>query len=114
MVTIGVDPHKQTHTELRLICSAVSSTARPHPLGVTDSAPLLAWAKSLDSERVWVIEDCRHVSGALERFLLDFGEAVVRLSPALMAGARRSVRERREVRSDRRARGRAGSAARRD
>jgi transposase len=55
---------------------------------------LLAWAKSLDRERVWVIEDCRHVSGGLERFLLDFGETVIRLPPALMAGARQSVRER--------------------
>jgi transposase len=42
---------------------------------------------------VWVIEDVRHVSG-LERFLLDHGETVARLSPRLMAGARRGVRER--------------------
>jgi transposase len=41
-----------------------------------------------------VIEDCRHVSGPSERFLLDHGEAVVRLRPRLMADARRGVRER--------------------
>jgi hypothetical protein len=28
-------------------------------------------------DRVWVIEDVRHVSGSLERFLLDRGETVV-------------------------------------
>jgi transposase len=43
---------------------------------------------------VWVIEDCRHVSGRFERFLLDHGESVVRLPPRLMADARRGVRER--------------------
>jgi transposase len=40
------------------------------------------------------IEDCRHVSGALERFLLASSERVVRATPRLMAGARRQVRER--------------------
>jgi transposase len=34
------------------------------------------------------------VSGALERFLLRRGERVVRVAPKLMAGARRSARER--------------------
>jgi transposase len=51
-------------------------------------------APKLDSERVWVIEDVRHVSGSLERFLIDRGETVVRLSPRLMANARQGVRER--------------------
>ena len=41
-----------------------------------------------------MIEDVRHVSGSLERFLLDRGETVVRLPPRLMADARRGVRER--------------------
>jgi transposase len=43
---------------------------------------------------VWAIEDCRHVSGALERFLLARGERVVRVPPKLMAGARGSARQR--------------------
>jgi transposase len=42
---------------------------------------------------VWAIEDCRHVSGKLERFLLARGERVVRVPPKLMAGRRRSLRE---------------------
>ncbi len=41
-----------------------------------------------------MIEDVRHVSGAVERFLIDRGEAVVRLPPRLMANARQDVRER--------------------
>jgi transposase len=55
---------------------------------------LLVWARGVDGERVWAIEDCRHVSGALERFLLVHGERVVRVPPKLMAGARSSSRER--------------------
>jgi transposase len=54
----------------------------------------LAWGRRLDSERVWAIEDCRHVCGALERFLVARGERVVRVAPKLMAGARQSARQR--------------------
>jgi len=42
---------------------------------------------------VWAIEDCRHASGALERFLLARGETVVRVAPKLSAGARGTARE---------------------
>jgi len=42
---------------------------------------------------VWAIEDCRHVSGRLERFLLARGERVIRIPPKLMAGARKNARE---------------------
>jgi transposase len=55
---------------------------------------LLRWARAIDPERVWAIEDCRHVSGAFERFLVARGERVVRVAPKHMAGARRSSRER--------------------
>jgi transposase len=41
---------------------------------------------------VFAIEDCRHVSGSLERFLIERGEKVVRVPPKMMAGARRSAR----------------------
>jgi transposase len=56
---------------------------------------LLTWARrhGADAERVWAIEDCRHVSGALERFLLARGEAVVRIAPKLTVNARKSARE---------------------
>src|SRR4051794_31199489 len=30
---------------------------------------MLAWARGLDAQRMWAIEDCRHVSGKLERSL---------------------------------------------
>ena len=55
---------------------------------------VLRWARGLGPDRVWALEDCRHVSGALERFLICRGERVVRVSTRLMAGTRRSSRER--------------------
>jgi len=39
------------------------------------------WAHALDGERVWALEDCRHVSGRLERLLVGQGERVVRVPP---------------------------------
>jgi transposase len=95
MVTIGVDPHKKTHSALAVDAVGAALDGRTEPAKRDGFAELLMWARGLrDGERVWVIEDCRHVSGPLERFLLDHGETVVRLPPGLMAGARQSVRER--------------------
>lgn len=54
----------------------------------------MRWARRLEGERAWAIEDCRNVSGKLERFLIARGEKVVRVPPKLMAGRRRSSRER--------------------
>ena len=95
MIVIGSDPHKRSYT-----CSAVvagtgelrsSETVRATAGG---HERLLAWARGVDGERVWAIEDCRHVSGKLERFLLARGERVVRVAPKLMAGRRRGSRQR--------------------
>jgi hypothetical protein len=49
-------------------------------------------------ERVWAIEDCRHVSGRLERCLIGQGERLVRVPPKLMGQSRRG--ERRPGKSD--------------
>jgi transposase len=95
MIVLGTDAHKRTHT-----CGAVSAvsgrklserTARARPDGFDE---LLVWARGVSPVRVWAIEDCRHVSGAFERFLVARGERVVRVAPKQMAGARRSERER--------------------
>ncbi len=94
MVTIGVDPHKQTHTAAAvndLGVEVASGTAPARPAG---NGQLLEWARALDEERVWAVEDVRNVSGSLERFLVDRGETVVRLAPQLMAGARQGSRSR--------------------
>ena len=94
MVTIGVDPHKQTHTAAAVDELGVEVAHRTVPARPAGNGQLLEWARALDSERVWAVEDVRNVSGSLERFLIDRGETVVRLAPQLMAGARRGVRTR--------------------
>jgi transposase len=94
MVTIGVDPHKRMHTAVATDELGRPQGERTEPALHDGFGELLLWARRLSDERVWVIEDCRHVSGPFERFLLDHGEAVVRLPPRLMADARQGVRER--------------------
>src|SRR5271165_2980335 len=95
MIVIGTDTHKQSHTAAALEEGTgrllAEQTVRAKRRSFDD---LLLWGRYLDSERVWAIEDCRHVSGALERFLLARGERVVRVAPKLTAGARDSARER--------------------
>jgi transposase len=93
MMVIGTDPHKRQHT-----CAAVEAATGELRSSETVGASgpgqeaLLAWGRGLGAGRVWAIEDCRHVSGRLERFLVARGERVVRVAPKLMAGQRRSSR----------------------
>ena len=93
MIVVGVDPHKQTHTAVA-VTSLVGELV--DELTVKARQPghqqLLRWARSLDGERLFALEDCRHVSGALERFLIEHGERVVRVPVKLMAGARKGAR----------------------
>jgi hypothetical protein len=82
MIVIGADTHKDTHTAVAVadgtgqLVDELTAPARK-----VGFAQHLDWARGLDSERVWAIEDCRHVSGALERFLVASGERVVRVPP---------------------------------
>src|SRR3954471_16624114 len=94
MIVIGADTHKDSHT-LAAVDAAIGQvladvTVRARRRSFED---LVRWARELGADRVWAIEDCRHVSGALERFLLARGEHVVRVPPKLMAGARSAARE---------------------
>ena len=95
MIVIGADTHKQSHT-VGAVGAATGRVLGDRTVKAKRRSfdDLLVWARGLGAERVWAIEDCRHVSGALERFLLRRGERVVRVAPKLMAGARRSARER--------------------
>ena len=60
----------------------------------TDTRPEDAQPAAFPDGRVWAVEDCRHVSGRLERALLGAGERCYRVPPKLMAGARRAARTR--------------------
>src|SRR3954452_6753332 len=96
MIVIGADTHKRSHT-VGAVDGAPGRVIRDLTVRARRRSfeDLLVWARGLgDGERVWAIEDCRHVSGALERVLLARGERVVRVAPKLMAGARRQGRTR--------------------
>ena len=54
----------------------------------------MAWARHLDPERLFAVEDGRHVSGHLERHLIGRGERAVRVPPRMMGEARRTDRVR--------------------
>jgi transposase len=95
MIVLGADAHKRSHT----IGAVVAATGqvlgdKTAAAGARGFGQLLIWARGLGRERVWALEDCRHVSGGFERFLIARGERVVRVSTRLMAGSRRSSRER--------------------
>jgi transposase len=95
MIVIGADTHKRSHT-LAAVREATGRVLGDRTLRARRASfqEMLVWARALAGERIWAIEDCRHVSGALERFLLAHGERVVRVAPKLLSGARRSARER--------------------
>jgi transposase len=93
MMVIGVDAHKATHTAAAVnrqtaeLLEQLTVDAREH-----GHQHLLDWARELDDDRVWAIEDARNLSGALERHLLGAGERVLRVPPKLMAMQRKSAR----------------------
>jgi transposase len=91
MIVIGLDVHKQSVTAV-----AVDEAGRPleEKLIVVGSDELLAWAARLDSERLWAVEDCRQLTGWLERQLLGVGEDLVRVPPKLTVPERRAGRTR--------------------
>jgi transposase len=95
MIVIGSDPHKSSHT-FAAVDAATGELLATLSVAATAAGAekALRWARGLDRERCWAIEDCRHVSGRLERGLVARGERTVRVAPRLMAGARRGARER--------------------
>lgn len=85
MIVVGIDPHMKTHTAVAvdaatgraLAETTVSCSDRGHD-------ELLAWVRTLDSQHFFAIEDCRHVSGRLERHLLGRGERIVGVDPVAL------------------------------
>ncbi len=96
---IGADTHKRTHA-LAAVQDATGVVAGGREIRADDAGHVAAlrWARGLGDERVWAIEDCRHVSRRLEQALVAAGERVVRVAPKLMGASRRS--ERRPGKSD--------------
>src|SRR5512133_2870527 len=95
MIVLGADAHKRSHS----IAAVAAATGEllgelTVAVGARGFDALLRWARGLDGERVWALEDGRHVSGSLERFVIGRGERVLRIPTQLSATARRSARQR--------------------
>jgi transposase len=94
MIVIGADTHKRNHTLVAV--DAETGRARGQlQIAASDAGSLeaLRFAASVDSERVWAIEDCRHVSARLEGALLAAGERVIRVPAAMTAQTRKASRQ---------------------
>jgi transposase len=94
MIVIGTDTHKGSHT-LAAVDEGTGRARGSREITADDAGHLAAvrWARGLDEERVWAIEDCRHVSRRLEKALLAAGERVVRVAPHRMGASRKGERE---------------------
>jgi transposase len=94
MIVIGVDTHKRSHT-LVALDAATGGVRGQLLIPASDAGTLdaLRFAAELDAERVWAVEDCRHVSGRLERGLVASGDPVVRVAPELTEASRRATRQ---------------------
>jgi transposase len=91
MIVIGADTHKHAHA----VDAGTGRVSGAREIKAEEPGHLAAvrWARGLDDERVWAIEDCRHVSRRLEQALIAAGERVVRVPPQRMGASRRAERE---------------------
>ncbi len=95
MIVLGTDMHKVSHTVAAIAATTGELVGeKTIQVGEAGFIAVFDWARSLGEDRVWALEDCRHVSGSFERFLIISGERVVRVATKLMADARRVARDR--------------------
>lgn len=92
MVVIGIDAHKRNHTAVAVDELGRKLAHTETGASQSDHLALVGWASRQAPERLWAIEDCRHLSRRLERDLLAAGERIVRVPPKLMAHARDGAR----------------------
>ncbi len=94
MIVIGADTHKGSHT-LAAVDDGTGKVRGSRQIKAEEPGHLAAvrWARELDEERVWAIEDCRSCSRRLEQALLAAGERVVRVPPNRMGASRKGERE---------------------
>src|SRR5438309_7935973 len=90
MIVIGVDVHKHSLTAVAVDELGRALAERSGSV----EGEVVAWARALGGERLWAVEDCRHVTRGLEQTLLGGGERLVRVPPRLTAPQRRRGRVR--------------------
>ena len=95
VVMVGIDVHKQTHCAVA-VDEGGRQLGKPVTVRATDAGhrQLLRWAWRAFPEGgvQFAVEDCRHVSGRLERALLDAAATVVRVPPSSRCSPNRTPR----------------------
>jgi transposase len=81
MIVIGADIHKSTHA-LAAVSGDGGVVAGEREIRADEGGHRVAlrWARKLDGQRVWAIEDCRHLSRRFEQALIAAGERPIRLN----------------------------------
>lgn len=92
MITVGIDAHKDSYTLVAIDEVGKRVAALTVPARKAGHIRILEWLDGFGMVKV-AVEDCRHLTRALEASLLLAGHQVLRVHTRLMAGMRRSSRE---------------------
>ena len=65
MIVLGADMHESSHA-ITAVAAATGEMLgdKTSSVGARGFERVLRWARAVGVERVWVLEDCRHVSAA--------------------------------------------------
>ena len=88
MLLIGVDPHKATHTAVAVDDHEQPVARLRVPSDRRQVPRLLAWAETLDTERLWAVESANGLGRLLSQQLAAAGEQVVDVPATLAARVR--------------------------
>jgi transposase len=89
VTTIGIDPHKATHTAVAIDESEVVLGEITLPADRFQTRTLLAWAQRVDGDgRMWAVEAAGGLGYLLSQQLVAAGEQVVDVPPVLASRVR--------------------------
>jgi len=89
VTTIGIDPHKATHTAVAINESEMVLGELTVPADRSQTKTLLDWAQNLDGDgRVWAVEAAGGLGYLLSQQLVAYGEHVVDVPPVLASRVR--------------------------
>jgi transposase len=92
VIWVGVDAHKRLHQALALGAQGELRGEQTISNEPEAWAALLAWARALDSERIWAVEGAWYLGRGLAQFLARSGERVHEVSGRWTAQRRRGMR----------------------